>query len=264
MQSCPWSNRQLERLGDHIRARSEPEDELPSYAEVVSWYNSLALQVQHRLENHDWSSLLGDRVPEITSRPKTMGTLRAKLLRQPKTPLARIGDIAGVRFEAEMTLSEQDAVVLAIAGAFSQSLPSTVRDLRRNPHSGYRAVHLRLKLQRLVEVQVRTHLQGEWANAYEAAADLIGRDIRYGTVPADPEERRIMERLQQCSVDLIDGIENVSDRLHEQERVPVAAADSEHARMLRELRVDIASAEIDLREALATLRQQFREAKRGA
>lgn len=37
MEQCPWSNSQLERLGVHIRDRSEPDPSLPSYSEVMLW-----------------------------------------------------------------------------------------------------------------------------------------------------------------------------------------------------------------------------------
>ena len=48
-------------------------------------------------------------------------------------------------------------------------------------------------------MQVRTHLQGQWANVYEKLADLFGRGIRYSEVPTDPAEKRIVEQLQELS-----------------------------------------------------------------
>ncbi|SJN40735.1 GTP pyrophosphokinase [Microbacterium esteraromaticum] len=104
-----------------------------------------------------------------------------------------------MRFEGEMSLDEQDAVAHAIAGMYGQD-PSSVKDMRAQPHSGYRAVHVWLRLPARVEVQVRTHMQGAWANVYEAAADVFGRDIRYRVRPDDPVQRNIVDSLQSLSV----------------------------------------------------------------
>ncbi|MGM1017992.1 MAG: RelA/SpoT domain-containing protein [Actinomycetota bacterium] len=199
---APWSGNQLKKLSRHIRDDTSPPDGLPTYDEVMLWFNDLAAQVQQRINDLDWSSLLNSQEVEVTSRPKTIDTLRQKLLRDPGTPLPSVQDIAGVRFEAEMSLEQQDAVAWAIAGAYGQGAES-VKDLREDPHSGYRAVHVWLRLPARVEVQIRTHLQGAWANAYEAAADVLGRSIRYGELPADPMSREIVEALQAISVEQI-------------------------------------------------------------
>ncbi|MBD8517310.1 GTP pyrophosphokinase family protein [Plantibacter sp. CFBP 8804] len=283
MEQCPWSNRQLERLGTQIRDRSEPDPSLPSYSEVMLWSNDLATLVQKRIERIDWSPLLGDRVPEITSRPKTIDTLRDKLIRQGKTPLGRIGDIAGVRFEAEMTLSEQDAVAVAIAGAFDHRPEDAVRDLRADPHSGYRAVHLRLKLQRYVEVQVRTHLQGEWANLYEAAGDLWGRDIRYDGLPTTPAAARLVEALREYSSSTIARFEESYDLLQKSELALAEAAGhierlvprsrrerkliedyQEQKRTIEELHVEQSERGTAMRSLLSDARISLQKAKRGA
>jgi hypothetical protein len=155
----------------------------------MAWFDGLAVDVQERIRGHNWQTALGRRTFEVVSRPKTIETLRQKLQRDRNTPLQNIQDVAGVRFEADMTLSEQDEVVRQIAHLFDHDPDESwvIRDLRSNPHSGYRAVHLWLRLpDGRVEVQVRTALQGAWANVFETAADVVGRDIRYGWMPDDP------------------------------------------------------------------------------
>lgn len=179
----------------------------PTYDEVMLWYNDVAAQVGREIAALDWQPLLQGRPFEVTSRPKTIDTLREKLQRDVRTPLQNVQDIAGVRFEAEMSIDEQDGVVNAICGLYGHDLDTSVRDMRHSPHSGYRAVHLWLRLPARVEVQVRTHLQGLWANTYELAADLIGREIRYGALPINRGQRAAVEMLQQMSIYTITTIE---------------------------------------------------------
>ena len=204
MEQRPWSKTQLRKLGVSIRDGSPLPQNVPGFDEVIVWYNDLASHVQKRVAELDWTPLLEDRAPEITSRAKTIDTLTDKLRRQPNIGLGAIQDIAGVRFEAEMTLREQDSVADAIAQMFGHDpISPCLKDIRATPHSGYRAVHLWLNLEAPVEVQIRTHLQGEWANMYEAAGDLFGREIRYNDSPEDIETRTLVEGLQALSTEEI-------------------------------------------------------------
>lgn len=212
MFECPWPLNRLKRLSRHIRDGSDPPPDLPTYRDVMIWYNRVATDVQRDIDGLDWRPLLGDRAWEVTSRAKTIDTLRDKLRRQPGTPLPSVQDVAGVRFEAEMSLDEQDAVARAIAGLYGHE-ESSIKDLRAEPHSGYRAVHVWLKLPVRVEVQVRTHLQGTWANAYEAAADIFGREIRYGVIPEAGTPREIVVGLQAVSLQAIAEHEEQRNRL---------------------------------------------------
>lgn len=98
-----------------------------------------------------------------------------------------------------MSLEEQDIVAATVASAFDCG-PDTIRDLRDGSHAGYRGVHVWLRLPHgRAEVQVRTHLQGEWANTYEALADWLGRQIRYGDLPDDPALADVVKNLQVLS-----------------------------------------------------------------
>lgn len=213
MESPPWSMKRLRKLGECIRDETEIPDALPSYDEVMLHYNDVAADAQERISELDWGSLLGSRPYEVTSRPKTIDTLRQKLKRDRDTPLSNIQDIAGVRFEAEMSLDEQDAVANAIAGRFGHDLEACLHDLRITPRSGYRAVHIWLRLPTRVEVQIRTHLQSAWANMYESLADVLGREIRYGELPTDPEGRKTVETLQNLSVEHISRLEGLRNKI---------------------------------------------------
>lgn len=172
----------------------------------MDWYNELALILQERLAAIDTSSVLSSPL-EISSRPKTIDTLRQKLQRDRSTPLPKVQDIAGIRMEAEMSLGQQDSLVAIVVNLMSDFEPR-IRDLRSSPHSGYRAVHVWVRAYGgPAEIQVRTHLQGAWANAYEAAGDAFGREIRYGQLPTEPEAARLVRYLQEISTDQIASFE---------------------------------------------------------
>jgi ppGpp synthetase/RelA/SpoT-type nucleotidyltranferase len=55
---------------------------------------------------------------------------------------------------------------------------------------------------RLVEVQIRTHLQDLWAQVVERLADIWGRQIRYGEAPNNPSKEAAAGTTRQDMVDL--------------------------------------------------------------
>lgn len=262
----PWTTGQLRRLSLHLRDGVVGHGDRPDYGEVMSWYNDLAAEVQSRVAGLDWPPLLQERQFEVTSRPKTIDTLRQKLQRDPSTPLPSVQDIAGVRFEAEMSLDEQDAVVNAICGVFNHDPAVAVRDMRSNHHSGYRAVHIWLRLPARVEVQVRTHLQGEWANMYESAADALGRDIRYGHMPQHEPQRSIVVALQELSTERIAHVEALRNEMGRLDievddltRSGAVRLPAEHARRMAKLRERTRRDEATLRDEIVRLRSLFDE-----
>lgn len=261
MSELPWGTNKLKKLGACIRDETPIPPSLPSYDEVMVFYNDLAAGTQAKIAGLDWGPLLGDRIPEVTSRPKTIDTLRQKLQREKTTQLPSVQDIAGVRFEAEMTLDEQDAVANAIAGLFDHDLATCRRDMRDDPHSGYRAVHLWLRLPARVEVQIRTHLQGQWANTYEAVADVLGRGIRYNEMPEDEEAKQLVENLQSLSKNAISLLETgrvkvrrIRDRIEEANAHIDRASDIEE---LQQLEVDIDGLERDIQERLLDIKETY-------
>lgn len=213
MDRSPWSGKQLRRLGERLRDGGPPPSIGPDYDQVRLHYSGVAAEVQEQINALDWRHLLGHREFEVTSRAKTIDTVREKLQRDRATPLSHIQDIAGVRFEAEMSLTQQQAVAETIARRFSAEPGEVLHDLRSTPHSGYRAVHVWLRLPQRVEVQVRTHLQGAWANLYEEAADHFGRHIRYGRMPDDPDAARLVREFQRLALQNILELEVHRDEL---------------------------------------------------
>lgn len=212
MNELPWSNGQLRKLGKCILSGEAPSGSVPDYGEVMMHFNDVAAWTQEQIRSLEGESLLGRRSFEVASRPKTIDTLRQKLQRDTTKPLQIIQDIAGVRFEAEMTLDEQDEVVNAMVGLFGHDPVECVKDLRVGEHSGYRAVHIWLRLPTRVEVQVRTHLQSAWANMYESLADVLGRDIRYGELPTHSGPREAVLALQDLSKNTITSVEEMRNQ----------------------------------------------------
>ena len=118
----------------------------------------------------------------FAARVKTEDTLVQKLRRMDTTPLHRIQDVSGARFDADVTLSEQEKIAEIFQNDLLNAGATTVviKDMRDEPHSGYRAMHLHINAPAgRGELQIRTALQAHWANTYEVAADIYGRSIRY-------------------------------------------------------------------------------------
>ncbi|OFB39973.1 hypothetical protein BA059_10965 [Mycolicibacterium sp. (ex Dasyatis americana)] len=192
-----WTNGDLRRLGDALAAGGTTTEVHDRYNAVMLWHNDLAAEVATTLYITNWQACPPDRF-DITARPKTVDTLVQKLQREPRLTLDQVQDLAGVRIDADITLDVQTALAEEIAAHFGER--SRVRDLRDNPHSGYRAVHVWLRLPGgRVEVQIRTVGQSAWANTYERIGDLLGRGIRYNEMPEDQDAREIVELMHQLA-----------------------------------------------------------------
>lgn len=192
-----WSGRRLADLGRALVNRSDPPTNCPSYDEVMNWHSELCSQVANEIGGREWESYRGDF--DVAARAKTIDTLRDKLIRQPNLHLNQVQDLAGVRIDLDCNLDQQTALAEEIK-EFYGAERADIRDIRLTPHSGYRAVHVWLRLPAgRVEIQIRTRGQSVWANTYERLGDYAGRQIRYGESHDDPEIQRLVEHLQTAS-----------------------------------------------------------------
>jgi ppGpp synthetase/RelA/SpoT-type nucleotidyltranferase len=202
--NMPWSRRRLKKLGEALVERSDIPEDCPRYDDVMLWHDDLAGEVQAIIAGRRWNSV--SQALQPTARSKTYDTLVQKLEREKDKHLSLdvVQDLAGVRVDIDCSLGEQLALVKEMAAHFGRER-SNIRDIRSRAHSGYRAVHVWLRLPAgRIEVQVRTLAQSAWANTYERMADLFGRGIRYGEVPEDQTAHKMFDFMQRVSNDIAD------------------------------------------------------------
>jgi GTP pyrophosphokinase len=166
------TNTQIRKLGDRLRTAEPSETDLQLLEEFRTSFAVTFEKVAALLTNK-----LG-LTPTGRSK-KTTASIIAKL-RRLKTRLDRMQDIAGCRIVVP-SISDQDSIVSALQREFSETKTD---DLRNNPHHGYRAVHVIVRLDnKPIEIQVRTTLQHQWAELCERLADRGGIEIKYGGGP---------------------------------------------------------------------------------
>ena len=162
------SRRQIDRLGERLRENRSAADE-----ELLADYRETFFNAQ-LLVMFDMGRL-GIGQPD-GGRLKRPESVIAKLERDSRIRLSRMQDIAGCRLVTD-SKAEQDEIYARLQADFD-----TYRayDIRENPHSGYRAVHVVIRREdKFVEVQVRTRSQREWARLSELAT-AYDSSVKYG------------------------------------------------------------------------------------
>ena len=133
----------LDRLGSRLRKAATPS---PEDAAAYLQYRDEFADALREVEEH-LASLVPGSLP--SGRRKTLDTVVGKLKRQ-KTRLSTMQDIAGCRIVVP-GLAEQDDAVARIQTAF-QVLRTD--DIRKEPHTGYRAVHVIVRASDSHQVEV--------------------------------------------------------------------------------------------------------------
>lgn len=207
----PWSKGQLKRLGKAMVAGVEVPEDCPSYEHVLDYHDDLAAEIAARIELHDWRNFFeGDF--NLSARPKTRDTLVDKLKRRPPhLALHEVQDIAGIRIDsAQLCLTHQRLAAREVAQYFGHE--TEVHDLLATPHSGYRAVHVWVRVPAgRAEVQIRTQAQSAWANTYETLADRVGRGIRYGKPHRIAIVQQMVDDMHQISREIQEVEETLDD-----------------------------------------------------
>ena len=162
------SRRQIDRLGERLRESATAEDRvlLADYRETFLTAQLFVMFDMGRLG-------IGQSDGGRLKRPESV---IAKLERDSRMRLSRMQDIAGCRLVAD-NKAEQDEIYTRLRADFDIY---RAYDIRENPHSGYRAVHVVIRRDdRFVEVQVRTESQRQWARLSEQAT-AYDSSIKYG------------------------------------------------------------------------------------
>ena len=123
----------------------------------------------------------------VAQRLKRMPQIVNKLMRLPKSKLARMEDIGGCR----AVLQGGGPMVAKVLGRIKANWNVVrVRDYTQDPKpTGYRSVHVVVERdERRIEVQLRTLGQQEWAEAVERAAGRLGCALKDGQGPVEVVE----------------------------------------------------------------------------
>lgn len=207
-----FSSKAVDRLGKYLAGKSEKPEQAAS--EIFSWYNGLAYEMALAAQRQAivlFGSAGAPPNSHISFRVKSATTISDKI-RRGNIQLSKMQDFAGARLtinclhDGLRQLGDRLTEQITEAGNSVEQ-----KDYLDSPQQGYRALHLWVKGNAgKVELQLRTLLQSEWANAFEQAAALSGRRIRYeeGYEPSDPVLAQIVRNLL-----------DLSDTIYETERV---------------------------------------------
>lgn len=222
----PPTPSQLKKAGDRIRRAVEgggaPSNKDLQLLDVLrSWHGAIHKELQFRLGSaiSRESASLPSKDVVITGRPlKTPQAIIAKLVRE-KSRLNRIQDIAGARIVVP-DMATQEAVLQVTLREFAENSPVIANDTREAADNlGYRGLHVVVLIAgRYAEIQIRTGLQGLWAQVVEKLDETAGSDLKHGSGPEDTLEwlKAFSERLQRVergeNVDLGIAIEGIIAR----------------------------------------------------
>ena len=120
---------------------------------------------------------------EVTQRLKRLPAIVNKLYRHPSMRLAQMQDIGGCR----AVLPGGSAEVLGVLRRITQRWSIAAHDdyvANPQPVTGYRAVHAIVERDgRLIEIQLRTIMQQNWAEQVERSQRILGEALKDGKGP---------------------------------------------------------------------------------
>lgn len=178
--TLPASKTRINKADEVLRRtaqeKSRPGPEYRESLELVRAYRAVHAyplkSVTMGLRHHARKAA-GDSWLDISQRLEQLPTITDKLVRMPKTNLARIQDIGGCR----ATFLDQRTVDTAIASIENRAARGSswhIVDIddyvnERTRHDGYRAKHVIVRKHGLqIEMQFRTSAQHNWAELVES------------------------------------------------------------------------------------------------
>lgn len=181
-------NRAGALLAEQVRLATEGKrevghrrDELMEAIEIIEWWRGEHAEPLSRVAANLRSYVAEEGKPVVAQRLKRVPTIAGKLLREPGMKLARMGDIGGVRAVLpDLTSAHRVAGHLRRNWTITRS-----RDYVADPKAdGYRALHLINRHRgRLIEIQLRTPRQDDWANLVEAFSRTVAPGLKFGGGP---------------------------------------------------------------------------------
>lgn len=200
------SKGQIDKLGKVIRNDHLSDEEWTQFETLRRRCDEVAIVFNDQIRGVILESDI-----DITSRFKNIETIREKLRRSPMR-LSQMRDLIGFRIVAPGGRIRQDEIAAKLSTQFQDHGIKSI-DRRRDPIHGYRALHLEVEFDgAVIEIQIRTLLQHEWAEAFERLADICGRGIRYGEPPQlDHLDPSLREEVQTC-LDLLARLSKIVDR----------------------------------------------------
>lgn len=179
-----------ERLGPDLRFRVKGEDEIRELiqaGEVAYHFRACHAYPLQKVTMGLRSAVMTEttRSPVVAQRFKRFPSMLNKLLRYPEMSLARMQDIGGCR--AILRDGEEVRRVLRRIRKNWRPPDNRVKDYIATPApSGYRGIHVIVERDdRLIEVQLRTPIQHEWAIAVERMGSRHGHDLKSGVGPPE-------------------------------------------------------------------------------
>ena len=191
-----YSKGEVDRAGrlyaDQLRASEGGSSQVPSPEEleaagkVIEWWRYEHAEPLSRVASNLRHYVAVEGRPWVTQRLKKFPTIVDKLIREPKMKLSRMADIGGVR----ALLPDQDAAYQVASRLRRNWTIVRFRDYVEEPKAdGYQALHLISRHRgRLIEIQLRTPLQDQWANMAEILSRLGAPDLKYGGGPTHVRE----------------------------------------------------------------------------
>lgn len=167
------------------RIKTEHRDELEEAARIIDWWRAEHVRPLSRVAANLFHYVGEEGDPIVAQRLKRVPTIAGKLLREPRMRLSQMEDVGGLR----AVLPNQGAAYRVAHRLKHNWTITRFRDYVAKPKpDGYRALHLvNRNRRRLIEIQLRTPRQGEWANAVDGAAQRFP-GLKAGSGPAPLRE----------------------------------------------------------------------------
>lgn len=224
----------IDKLGDRLRKGPVTDDDLRLLDEYRRSFGTAYETVVGRIRRT--LSL------EPTGRPAKSTTAIIDKLHRESIRLTQIQDIAGCRLVVS-DVAVQEQIVELLKNLFPES---TIVDRRTHPSYGYRAIHVIVAVEdKLVEIQIRTELQHQWAEISEKLSDMIDPAIKYGmgntsALSILTDLRELVEAVEtgESALAQLVGLPNPTEELKQQivsRQVQLSQAKQQVARMLKDV-----------------------------